>query len=850
MALHGDHDGGAVARPDFPVRRSQRLAWLIAGPLFVVALGIGIPVAINGSQVNRNIAYVPLFAAMFAVSRINFLQFGIRRQVIYISLVDLPLILALWYLSPGGVLIAGAVGFAASLVINRIPPTKFAFNLASYTAGVAIANLIVAAWGLNGAGPRTWVVLAGAVYGQTQTMLLSIIGVIAIVEGPSQVRQLRRSAVFGIVVTAINVVVGLIVLLALRTNGWAILLIIGLAVLLGVGYRAYAQFVRQHESLAELYDLTQVLAESDLDGTLFDVLLSRTRGLMQAESATLWMPAQGRHPEVLLSARADYPGLLDRATTPDMFRQRVIGTGDTVFVNAKTGAADLRAELAKEQTKDVIVVALRSGSVVTGTLEVAGRLGDQTSFRTDDVRLMETLAAHAAVAVENSRLVDRLRFDASHDLLTGLPNRIRLLEALDAAVSVPAIEDVVAVMVLDVVDLRQVNESLGQKAGDEVLVEVARRLQTISPAGAMLARAGGDEFVLEIRVAGVDAAVSLAEHIRDGLRERMKLGSLYVDIDTSVGVAVYPDHGGDAEALLRRAEVAAHAAKRRSAIQLFDPGLETRSVRRLGLASDLQPALSAGNIEVYFQPKVAISDRRLVGVECLARWDHPVHGSVDPRDVVAVAEHTGELARLTEFVLREGLRRAKGWAESGRDLPVAVNIAVRTLLDAGFPGLVQRLLDEYGVAADRLILEFTEEAMAADTERPAPTLHRLHDIGVRLSVDDFGTGSSSLSRIGRLPVDEVKVDRTFVQGMTTDPKDLAIVRSVVDMSRHFGLVCVAEGVESELTLGVLSDIGCDVGQGFLFSRPLPYERLDAWLRGQNEADSVPAGEGRWLRAVP
>ena len=681
-------------------------------------------------------------------------------------------------------------------------------------------------------------------------MLLAVGGVITLVEGLSQTRHLRRSAQFGVIVTAINIVVGLIVVLALRANGWAVLLIAGLAVLLGMGYRAYAQFVRQHQSLAELYDLTQVLAASGEDGTLFDVLLTRVRALLQAESATLWLPEQGRHPEVLLSARVDYPGLFDSATTPEALRRQAIDHAVTVAVSPRTGPEGLRVQLSQHGVKDAIVVPLRSGSVVVGTLEVAGRLGDRTSFGSDDVRLMETLTAHAAVAVENSRLVDRLRFDASHDSLTSLPNRTRMLEALDAAISAPAVGDVVAVLLFDVVDLRQVNESLGQKAGDEVLVEVARRLQGLAPAGAMLARVGGDEFVLEIRTSGADAALTLAGAIRDGLRERMALGTLTVDIDTSVGVAVHPDHGDTAEALLRRAEVAAHAAKRRSAIQLFSPGLESRSVRRLGLAGDLRQALSSGRLEVYFQPKVMIADRRLLGVECLARWQHPVHGSVAPQDVVAVAEHTGELPKLTEFVLREGLLRAREWTESGRDLSVSVNIAVRTLLDAAFPDLIQRLLDEHGVQPDRLILEITEEAMVADTERPLPTLRRLHDVGVRLSVDDFGTGYSSLVYLRRLPIDEIKVDKAFVQGMTTDPKDLAIVRSVVDMTRHFGFTSVAEGVESELTLEVLADIGCDVGQGFLFSRPLSYERLDAWLRGQDGTENVPAGEVRWLRAVP
>jgi EAL domain-containing protein (putative c-di-GMP-specific phosphodiesterase class I) len=331
----------------------------------------------------------------------------------------------------------------------------------------------------------------------------------------------------------------------------------------------------------------------------------------------------------------------------------------------------------------------------------------------------------------------------------------------------------------------------------------------------------------------------------------MVLGTLTVDIDTTVGVAVHPEHGADSATLLQRADVATHAAKATgTTMQLFNVGLESRSVRRLGLADDLRRALDAGELEVYFQPKVALRDRRVVGVECLARWDHPVHGWVSPEDFVAVAEHTGQVGRLTETVLREGLRRARDWSDAGRPLSVAVNLSARTLVDPTFPAVVAQLLDEYVLAPERLTLELKEDGMVGDASRPLPNLRRLRDLGVRLSVDDFGAGYSSLAYLRRLPVHEVKVDRVFVQGMTTDPGELAIVRAVADLSRNFGLDVVAEGVESELTLGLLDEIGCDYGQGFLFSRPLPYERLEAWLHAQTEVEPTPAGEVRWLRAVP
>jgi EAL domain-containing protein (putative c-di-GMP-specific phosphodiesterase class I) len=273
----------------------------------------------------------------------------------------------------------------------------------------------------------------------------------------------------------------------------------------------------------------------------------------------------------------------------------------------------------------------------------------------------------------------------------------------------------------------------------------------------------------------------------------------------------------------------------------------------------MRRALDTGEIEVHFQPKVALRDRHVVGVECLVRWEHPTQGQVLPADFIAVAEHTGQLGRLTEVVLREGLYRAKGWYEAGRPMSVSVNLSARTLIDPTFPQRVRDLLDQYGVPAALLTLEITEDGMVGEPDRPMSTLRRLHELGVRLAVDDFGTGYSSLSYLRRLPVDEVKIDRSFVQGMASDSGDYAIVRAIVDLTRHFALNVVAEGVENETTVTLLEDVGCKVGQGFLFSRALPFERFEAWLGLQpggpppaetsSSLPEQPGGERR-LRAVP
>jgi predicted signal transduction protein with EAL and GGDEF domain len=390
-------------------------------------------------------------------------------------------------------------------------------------------------------------------------------------------------------------------------------------------------------------------------------------------------------------------------------------------------------------------------------------------------------------------------------------------------------------------------------------------LRALAPAAALVGRSAGDEFLVTLRVPDAPAAVALAESLRDAVRQPLRVGETALDVDVAVGVAVFPDHASDPEALIRRADLAAQTAKHRTTpVHLYHPNLQARSSHRLDLAVDLRRALDDGGVEVHFQPKLSLLQRRVVGVECLARWAHPAHGEVPPADFVAVAEHTDQLGRLTDIVLREGLGRAKHWLDAGRELPISVNLSFRSVVDPTFPRHLGTLLDEAGLPANLLTLEIREDAMIGEPERTRGNLRRLADMGVRLAVDDFGTGYASLSYLRSMPFHEVKIDKSFVQGMATDPDDLATVRAVVGLAGHLGLVSVAEGVESERTVNLLEELGCPVGQGFLFSRALPPERFEAWLDGlaEQQRPAVTVVEprsgseheaeqsGRWLRAVP
>ncbi|MDR7279495.1 putative bifunctional diguanylate cyclase/phosphodiesterase [Catenuloplanes atrovinosus] len=844
--------------PEAVRRPSPQRAWYVSGPLAVLTVVFTIVAQIERDIPRSDLLLIPIFFALFLVTDATTLWTTSRRQGLNVTLNEVAIVLAFFFISPLTMVVLRCVERIAIGVYRREIPARLWFNVTLATSSAAFGYVVIRALGSVGTDvtPRTWLVLIAGVLAATHFGLVAVVLVLGLVEGNVSGSKVLRIAVPGFFVTGGNIMLGLAVLLLIDQTPWA-LTIIGALVLFAIfAYRSYSQFTEQHRKLSELYDLVRDLKGTVHDRALPDVLLRRVLALTHADWATLWLPASSRHLEVLLSARHNANGLLDTVVTPDALRRRALETGESVLITSRAG--ELRDELPPDGPREVMIVPLFSGEVPIGTLEVAGERNRHAHFDSATVALMETVAAHAAVAVENSRLVDRLRYDAYHDGLTRLPNRRRITEALAESITVNAPDEVVAVLLFSLERLHEVNESLGQAAGDRLVAEIAGRLRSAAPPAALVGRAGGDEFVVTLRKPSVEAATQLAAHMRDEVRGSVRIDDLTVVVDVAVGVAVHPDdsrgefgHADKADRLLQRAKLASASARTSpSGVQRFHTGLESRVTRRLGLADDLRQALERDEIEVYFQPKVTLADRRLVGVECLARWEHPAFGSVSPEDFVAVAENTGQIGALTEAVLRAGLQRCRDWPNRDDALSIAVNVSARLLDEPAFPTQVRDLLEHYGVAADRVTFEIGQPALAVENERALPVLRRLRDLGVRISVDDFGVGASSLGYLRRLPIAELKVDRRFVQGMATDPGDLAVVRATVMLARQFGLTAVAEGVESELALDLLTDMGCEIGQGFLFSRPLPYERLEAWYWAQTEVEATPSGEFRRLRAVP
>ncbi len=419
----------------------------------------------------------------------------------------------------------------------------------------------------------------------------------------------------------------------------------------------------------------------------------------------------------------------------------------------------------------------------------------------------------------------RLRRQALHDALTGLPNRTLLHARADRVLRGDA---QAAMLLIDLDRFKEVNDTLGHDTGDALLIDVAERLQATVRRGDTLARLGGDEFAVLIDGApSREAVIDLAGRLQDALRRPFALRGVAVELEASVGVAFYPEHGTTAGALLQRADVAMYDAKRgRRGVATYSSERDPYSADRLGLLAELRRAIEQDELVLHFQPKLSLGSGELIGFEALVRWQHPTRGLLAPDEFVPLAERTGAVADLTRWVVDAALAQQRAWREQGHDLPVAVNLAAANIVDVTLPATIAGLLRHHGVEGNRLECEISEHTVMADPVRATDVLSGLRALGVRLSLDDFGTGHSSLAYLKRLPLDEVKIDRSFVAGMADDENDAVIVRSTIDLARNLGLQVVAEGVETAEIMQGLADLRCDIAQGFHISRPLPAAELD------------------------
>jgi diguanylate cyclase (GGDEF)-like protein/PAS domain S-box-containing protein len=471
---------------------------------------------------------------------------------------------------------------------------------------------------------------------------------------------------------------------------------------------------------------------------------------------------------------------------------------------------------------DEAVECLRAGADDYLLKDRLGRLGHAVGRSLDEYqqrsheRVIEADLAHQAL----------------HDPLTGLPNRsllrTRLQQAFQAQVAgLPAL----ALLLLDLDHFKNVNDTLGHQAGDILLCQLSERLQDALAPGCFVARLGGDEFAVLLPTGDAARATLVAEHLGRVVQEPFELQGHPLVIDVSIGIVFGPAHAQDADTLLRCADIAMYQAKRAYAGRaIYQPDQDEHSLDRLALLGELRHAIDYDELLLHFQPKLNLRDGTLAGVEALVRWQHPQRGFLPPSEFIPLAEQTGLIHVLSMWVIQAALSQYRALRDAGLDVPVAVNLSRRTLQDPQLPAKVAEMLDSWGVPPAALILEITESSLMADPARAGENLSQLRALGVRISIDDFGTGYSSLASLKNLPVDELKIDQSFVQAMAADASSRAIVRAIIDLADALKLQVVAEGIEDRATLDVLTSLGCDVAQGYFLSRPIAAVELVPWVR--------------------
>ncbi|MEX2293735.1 MAG: EAL domain-containing protein, partial [Acidimicrobiales bacterium] len=597
----------------------------------------------------------------------------------------------------------------------------------------------------------------------------------------------------------------------------------------------------RHKSLSTLHDFTRGLSGSLEMQELERAVVEGARDILRGEQGMLLLPpVRDGAPATRVVMRGDE--VIRASISPTELEADLAmllpGGASRLFVPGQP----LPGWLGEIGVRDAAIVPLTTDGVATGAMLVANRLTEVAEFVEDDLRVFETLANHANVALENGRLVAHLQHEAReqaylalHDPVTGLPNRSSLLERLEQAIQRSKVPETgCALLFVDLDTFKEVNDTLGTATGDRILIEVRQRLEALLPSTATLTRFTGDQFAILVAGANdVSKVMPLAESIYEDFDTPFTADDVSLVLGASLGIALYPEHALTADLLLQRADAATYTARLAgSGIEVYAAESDPYAPRRLALAADLQEALEREEVDVFVQPKVRLADGVVVGGEALVRWTHSRLGFLSPDQFIPAAEHTGVIKSLTMYVVRNALAQCRGWRDAGMDLEISVNLSARNLFDSHLVEDIGRAIEAAGVPPSALTLELTESMVMGGSKRSLGVLEGLQDLGVGLSVDDFGTGYSSMSHLRQLPVTELKVDKSFVGTMTSNPHDAVIVKALIDLGRSLGLHTVAEGVESTDAWDMLKEFGCEEAQGYLMSRPIPGDQFVEWLARQ------------------
>jgi len=697
-------------------------------------------------------------------------------------------------------------GVALALALSPLYPNLGPGWVAAFVGLIAIAAIAVPRLGRPGLGhaaDTAIIVMAMVVYANDPQWTTFFLGVLVIITGTF---RFGRPGAFASAIAVISSYVG-----------------ISLFRLLAFGVELDVPRIAFHSSVFLLSALL-------MTGILWELELLRSQKEEQTERYEALLRAQSDLGQVVLLSEAGRIAYVNEAFAELVGRP----IGDILDVRS---LFDLIADEEREAFREKVQANVRAGRSITVDVPIVRPDGErrylEVAFKPFGVNAQARLVIIARDITDRTHAEGALAHQALHDILTGLPNRTLLHDRLDHAIAEARRRDErLTLLLVDLDEFKTVNDSFGHHIGDALLTQVGPRFTRHLRETDTVARLGGDEFAIVLPAVDEAGAGRVAAALLSSLDEPFLVDSEALHVGASVGIAVYPDHAESADALLQKADIAMYAAKASlgSGYTVFAPERHQPGVNRLALFADLRNAIESDELVLDFQPELNLRTGRVTAVEALVRWRHPQRGMIQPAMFISFAEQTGLIKPLTEWVITQALREAAVWRSRGHDVPVAVNLSTRSLLDPLFPLWVAGALAATGSSPSALRFEITESVLLAEPERSMRTLSELRRIGVRFALDDFGTGYSSLSYLNKLPLQEVKIDRSFVQDVcSVDGSSSTIVQATVDLGHRLGFEVVAEGVETQCEWDRLVELGCDIVQGFHIARPMEGAHVAAWL---------------------
>lgn len=794
-----------------------------------------------------------VFAGLFCVAEARRIHVHFRRNAHSFSLSEIPLVLGLFFASPGMLISSRLVGALVALgLIRRHPPAKVVFCLAMYAVEAEVAMWLVSVFEplRSVVTPHSWAVVLATV------AVIAVLGFsltaafIALAEGRLGGAQLVRGYLFAVGAGLVNTCLAIQAAAAISRNV-AELWLLGMP-LIGVA-AAFFLYTSEHQKrqrIQHLYECSDLLQRTAVADAAVPELLAQISQVFRGEMAEIVLlpVATGTGRASTATLRQGLVRRRDQEVDRGFLEGLMMAVGSETRARGISWAdssGNVRDWLTRQNLRDAMLTSLWGDGALLGVLTVGNRLSDVATFSADDVALFETFGAQTSVAVQNMRLDNTLTYQAFHDPLTNLANRLLFTDRLEHALNRrDEKRGLIAVLFIDLDDFKMVNDTFGHAAGDDLLRSVAERLRSVVRVADTAARFGGDEFAILLEDAlSRDDIAAVAERVVMALKPHFVVERQEVAVHASIGVALATAATVGAEELLRRSDAAMYWAKLqgKGGYEVYDAGMLEGSGRRLQVRTELERALSDGDLRVHYQPIVDLRSGEVRGVEALVRWEHPERGWIMPVDFIGIAEETGLIADLGVFVLREACAQLQTWESSMRlhdDFQLHVNVSQRQLRSDHVIDDVRRTLAETGLAPRRLVIEMTESFVGEHGDMARERMRELKGVGVRLAIDDFGTGYSSLAILQEMPFDILKVDRAFIADLDGDRRRRAFTAAIFGLGDTLGLHMIAEGVEREEQRSSLLALGCTLAQGFLFSHALPGNQVAELLRSQSPVGGV------------